>query len=239
MPLQPVFFQVKNNFFDESNKVIDQRISLVNCTKQLLELGLNKGASGNCSLRNAEGFLITPTGMPAGQILPEQLVQMNIEGKVIGAGIPSSEWRFHRDIYLARPEVQAVIHTHSPYATAFSCLRTDLPPFHYMIAMAGGDTIRCAPYATFGSQELSDNVVQSLQGRLACLMSNHGAIAVGGNIRQALAIAIEVESLCQQYLIANQLGKPVLLTQAEMTQVIEKFKGYGPSANQGLDLNEY
>ena len=223
---------------NESNEVIDQRISLVNCAQQLLDLGLNKGASGNCSSRNDEGFLITPTGVPADQLLSEQMVQMDMEGKVIGAGRPSSEWRFHRDIYLARPEVQTVIHTHSPYATAFSCLRTDLLPFHYMIAMAGGDTIRCAPYATFGSQDLSDNVVQSLQDRLACLMSNHGAIAVGGNLQQALALAIEVESLCQQYLIANQLGKPILLTQAEMTQVIEKFKGYGPSAIQGLDLNE-
>jgi L-fuculose-phosphate aldolase len=156
---------------------------------------------------------------------------MDMEGKVIGAGGPSSEWRFHRDIYQARPEVQAVIHTHSPYATAFSCLRTDLPPFHYMIAMAGGDTIRCAPYATFGSQGLSDNVVQSLQDRLACLMSNHGVIAVGSNLQQALALAIEVESLCQQYLIVNQLGKPILLTQSEMTQVIEKFKGYGSFLN--------
>ncbi len=211
--------------------MIDHRILLVNCALQLLELGLNKGASGNCSLRNDQGFLITPTGIPTDQLLPEQIVQMDMEGKVIGAGSPSSEWRFHRDIYLARPEVQAVIHTHSPYATAFSCLRTDLPPFHYMIAMAGGDTIRCAPYVTFGSQGLSDNVVQSLQGRLACLMSNHGVIAVGGNLQQALALAIEVESLCQQYLIANQLGKPILLTQAEMTQVIEKFKGYGPFRN--------
>lgn len=211
--------------------MINQRILLVNCAQQLLELGLNKGSSGNCSSRNGEGFLITPTGIPTDQLQPEQMVQMNIEGKVIGAGSPSSEWRFHRDIYLARPEVQAVIHTHSPYATAFSCLRTDLPPFHYMIAMAGGDTIRCAPYATFGSQGLSDNVVQSLQDRLACLMSNHGAIAVGGNLQQALALAIEVESLCQQYLIANQLGKPILLTQAEMTQAIENFKGYGPFRN--------
>ena len=211
--------------------MIDQKISLVNCTQQLLQLGLNKGASGNCSSQNGEGFLITPTGIPTDQLLSEQMVQMDMEGKVIRAGSPSSEWRFHRDIYHARPEVRAVIHTHSPYATAFSCLRRDLPPFHYMIAMAGGDTIRCAPYATFGSQELSNNVVQSLQGRLACLMSNHGVIAVGGNLQQALALAIEVESLCQQYLIANQLGQPILLNKAEMAQVLEKFQGYGPFQN--------
>lgn len=215
------------------NNPIHYHEELASCAQHLNQIGLNKGASGNCSLRNEKGFLITPTGVPADQMMSDQIVQMDMDGLVIGMGSPSSEWRFHRDIYLARPEIQAIIHTHSSYATAFSCLRTDLPPFHYMVAMAGGDTIRCAPYATFGSQELSDNAVQALQDRLACMMSNHGVIAVGLNLQQALALAIEVESLCQQYLIANQLGKPVLLTEVEMAQVIEKFKGYGPFINQG------
>lgn len=216
----------------QQEKQTDYQQMLAYYAQQLNIIGLNKGASGNCSIRGDEGFWITPTGLPADQIQPEQIVHMNLEGKVIGSGIPSSEWRFHRDIYLARPQVQGVIHTHSPYATAFSCLRTDLPSFHYMIAMAGGDTIRCAPYAIFGSQELSDNIVQSLKDRLACLMSNHGLIAVGGSLQQAFALAVEVESLCQQYLISHQLGKPVLLSKNEMAQVLEKFKGYGPF--QGL-----
>ena len=215
----------------QSDKQVYFREELAKYALQLSSIGLNKGSSGNCSIRDGEGFWITPTGIPADQILPEQIVYMNLDGKVVGPGSPSSEWRFHRDIYLARPQIQAVIHTHSPYASAFSCLREDLPPFHYMIAMAGGDSIRCAPYAIFGSQELSTNIVQSLQDRLACLISNHGVIALGGSLQQALALAIEVESLCQQYQVARQIGKPVLLSKNEMAQVLEKFKSYGPFQN--------
>ena len=204
---------------------------MIDSTRQLIKMGLNKGASGNCSARNEDGFLITPTGLTVDQIYSDQIVQMDINGKVVGPGNPSSEWRFHHDIYLAHPEVQAVIHTHSPYATAFSCLRIDLPPFHYMIAMAGGDTIRCTPYATFGSQELSNYVVKALHARYACLMSNHGVIAVGSNLQQAMSLALEVESLCQQYLIAYQFGPPVLLTKEEMDLVLVKFETYGPLNN--------
>ncbi|OIQ78708.1 L-fuculose phosphate aldolase [mine drainage metagenome] len=140
---------------------------------------------------------------------------------------PSSEWRFHRDILAARPEVGAVVHTHAVFATTLACLRRDIPPFHYMIAVAGGDTIRCAPYALFGTQALSDAALQGLQGRRACLLANHGMIALGSNLDAAQAMAVEVEGLCEQYIRALQVGEPYLLSVEEMAEVAEQFKGYG------------
>ncbi|MEW5770602.1 MAG: class II aldolase/adducin family protein [Pseudomonadota bacterium] len=140
---------------------------------------------------------------------------------------PSSEWRFHRDIYAAFPQARAVVHAHSPFAVALACLRRDLPPFHYMVAMAGGSDIRCAAYATFGTQALSDAVVTALQDRRACLMANHGLVAWGASLDAALALAVEVEALCGQYLRACQVGEPVLLSAAEMAEVLERFKDYG------------
>jgi L-fuculose-phosphate aldolase len=143
---------------------------------------------------------------------------------------PSSEWRFHRDIYAACPQARAVVHAHSPFAVALACLRRDIPPFHYMVAMAGGKDIRCAAYATFGTQALSDAIIAALQGRRACLMANHGLVAWGTTLDRALALAMEVEALCGQYLRACQAGAPVLLTDAEMAEVQERFKGYGAGA---------
>ena len=154
------------------------------------------------------------------------------DGKVIGIGKPSSEWHFHCDILKARPDVNAVVHTHAPHATAIACLREDIPAFHYMIAVAGGDSIRCAPYALFGTEALSAHAVVAMADRKACLLANHGLITAGRDLDEAMTVAIEIESLCHQYLLARQTGKPVLLSSEEMQAVIERFPSYGRNANQ-------
>ncbi len=200
---------------------------LLDTCRKLSALGLNRGTSGNVSVREGQGFLITPSGMSVENMNPHDMVHMNFEGKAQGAGKPSSEWRFHLDILKARPNINAVVHTHSIFATTLACLRKDLPPFHYMIAVAGGDNIRCAPYALFGSQALSDAALTALQDRRACLLANHGMIALGENLNQALDVAIEVETLCEQYLRALAVGEPALLSAAEMQEVQQQFKGYG------------
>ena len=203
------------------------REQLLTISRKLCELGLNRGTSGNASVRDGTGFLVTPTGMAVEEMTPRDMVWMSIDGKVQGERQPSSEWRFHRDILQARPEVGAVIHTHAMFATTLACLHREIPPFHYMIAVAGGDTIRCAPYALFGSQALSDAVLSALQDRKACLLANHGMIAVGRDLDQALSVAVEVETLCEQYWRALQAGEPKLLSAEQMTEVMEQFKGYG------------
>ncbi len=199
---------------------------------------MNRASSGNCSVRVRGGFLVTPSGIPVEEMSEELLVEMNLEGEVVPKPTemqkdisvkPSSEWRFHRDIYAVRPEVNAVVHSHSPFATTLACLNLDVPPFHYMIAIAGGDSIRCAPYELFGSQELSNAALEALEGRKACLLQNHGMIAIGSSLQDALRVAIETESLCEQYWRVIQVGKPHLLTSEEMGRVLEKFKSYGAS----------
>lgn len=203
------------------------REQLLAISRKLCELGLNRGTSGNASVRDGTGFLVTPTGMAVEEMTPRDMVWMSIDGKVQGERQPSSEWRFHRDILQARPEVGAVIHTHAMFATTLACLHREIPPFHYMIAVAGGGTIRCAPYALFGSQALSDAALSALQDRKACLLANHGMIAVGRDLDQALSVAVEVETLCEQYWRALQAGEPKLLSAEQMTEVMEQFKGYG------------
>jgi L-fuculose-phosphate aldolase len=203
------------------------REHLLATTRKLSESGLNRGTSGNASVRDGDGFLVTPSGMPAEAMNPHDMVQMDFAGNAHGSRPPSSEWRFHRDILHARPEVGAVIHTHSMFATTLACLRRDIPPFHYMIAVAGGDSIRCAPYALFGTQALSDAALAALQDRKACLLANHGMIALGRDLDAALALTVEVETLCEQYWRALQAGGPALLTEQEMAEAIEQFKGYG------------
>jgi len=215
------------------------RKNLCEQAQNLVKLGLNRGTSGNCSIRlNKDCFLITPSGVAVDEIEPESIVMLKMDGEVVGGGIPSSEWRFHRDIYLERPDVGAVVHAHSPYATAFSCLGQDLPSFHYMIAAAGGSSIRCAPYELFGTQELSDVTITALVDRKACFLANHGMISIGESIDKALAIAVEVESLCEQYIYASQLGKPNILSQTQMVDVLEKFKGYGNWAKENKKEND-
>ena len=193
-------------------------------------LGINQGKSGNVSTRIADGFLITPTGVAYEETRPEQIVAMRMDGQFDGTTLPSSEWRFHRDIYAARTDVCAIVHTHAAYATTIACMGEDIPAFHYMIAIAGGRDIRCAPYATFGTQALSDNAVTALAEREACLLAQHGMIAVGISLSKALALAVEVESLARMYWQLRQIGTPPLLDDVEMDIVIEKFKNYGQQA---------
>ena len=201
--------------------------ALFNSALALQASGLNQGTSGNASVRYGEGFLVTPSGMPPNDMNASSMVEMNMRGEAISPGKPSSEWRFHRDIYQARPEVGAVIHTHSMFATTLACLRKDIPPFHYMIAVAGGESIRCADYALFGTQALSDHAIKAINDRHACLLANHGMITVGKTLSQALYIAKEVETLCEQYWRALQIGDPNVLSAQEMQDVFEQFKGYG------------
>jgi L-fuculose-phosphate aldolase len=195
----------------------------------MIRRGLNQGTAGNCSVRcpQIDRFLVTPSGMPLEAMTPEAMVLMSTSGEVLGEGKPSSEWRFHRDILKTRSDVVAVVHTHSVAATALACLRQDIPAFHYMVAVAGGADIRCAPYALFGTQELSNAALEALEDRKACLMANHGVIAVGKDLDQALNLAQEVETLAQQYLAARQFGEPILLTHAQMQEVFDQFRDYG------------
>jgi len=203
------------------------RRSLLAGARRMVESGLNRGTSGNLGIRSGDGFLITPSGVPVDRMKPETMVKMDFSGKAIDSGTPSSEWRFHRDIFFSRPEVGAVVHTHSMFATTLACMQRDVPPFHYMIAAAGGDSIRCAPYALFGSQELSDFAMQSLENRKACLLSHHGMIALWRDLDDALALAEEVEALCEQYWRVLQLGEARLLSPEQMHEALERFKGYG------------
>ena len=203
------------------------RATLAESARQTVSHGLNKGSSGNVSVRLCDGFLITPSGLPNQTLGPGQLVNLRMDGQSTGNLKPSGEWRIHRDIYRVRPEVHAIVHAHSPHAVSLSCLRQGVPAFHYMVAAAGGKDIRCADYAAFGTQALSDAVLAALQGRRACLMANHGLVAVGVSLDAGLALAVEVEELCAQYWRAKLMGKPVLLTDAEIDEVLERFKHYG------------
>lgn len=203
------------------------RRQLIATAQAMQPAGLNRGTAGNVSVRDGDGFLITPTGMPYAALEAEDIPRMAFDGSHQGRRKPSSEWRFHRDLYAARPEFGAVLHAHSPFAVSLACLRLEIPPFHYMIARFGGDTVRCADYAIFGSQALSDAALRAMEGRCACLLANHGLLVAGRDLDQALALAIELEELCEQYWRACQLGQPVLLGQAEMDEVIEKFRSYG------------
>lgn len=215
--------------YKDSSSQLQLRHKLITTYNELITLGLNRGTSGNCSVRTdkVNQFLITPSGVPIEKMTPSSIVLMDLDGKVLGDGLPSSEWRFHRDILKHRPDVQAVIHTHSVAATAVACLRREIPAFHYMVAVSGGDSIRCAPYALFGTQELSERVIDTLEDRKACLMANHGVIALGRDLDEAANIAQEVENLANQFLHAHSAGQPHLLSPSEMTRVLEKFQDYG------------
>jgi L-fuculose-phosphate aldolase len=207
------------------------RASMLTAARKLVTLGLNRGTSGNLGVRWRDGFLVTPSGVAVEDMQPESMVTMSFSGNTIHSTTdnikPSSEWRIHRDILAARPDIGAVVHTHSMFATTLACLHRDIPPFHYMIAVAGGDTIRCAPYARFGSQELSDAALTALEGRKACLLAHHGMLALGRDLNDALAVAEEVESLCEQYWRILQIGEPKLLSNAQMNDVLEQFRDYG------------
>jgi len=203
------------------------RSELVRVTKNLDALGLSHGTSGNLSVRYANGFLITPSGFGAEGLAEDDIVFVSLSGESEGRWQPSSEWLFHRDIYAQRPEFGAIVHTHSNAATALACLRKDLPPFHYMLALLGGDSLRCATYATFGTQALSDNALVAMADRKACLLANHGMIAAGKNLAEAYRNTVEVENLSELYLRALAVGEPVLLTAAEFRDAQQQFVGYG------------
>jgi L-fuculose-phosphate aldolase len=206
------------------------RQQLVAVARRMNASGINQGTSGNLSVRIAGGMLITPSSLPYDQMQPEDLVALDLAGQPLpgasGAAPrrPSSEWRLHADILASRPEIEAVLHCHSIHATALACHGREIPPFHYMTAVAGGDSIRCAPYATFGTAELSQRAVEALGDRLACLLAQHGQVALGRSLDQALRIAIEVETLAQMYLQALQLGEPPLLSAEQMAAVHHQFR---------------
>ena len=206
----------------------DARASLLHTLRAMGAARLNVGTSGNASQRLEGGrMLISPSGIPAERCRAEDMVVVEADGRYAGARAPSSEWQLHRDVYAAFPAAGALLHAHAPFATALACQRLDIPPFHYMIARFGGTTVRCARYATFGTQALSDATVAALQERCACLLANHGLLVAGRDLDEALMLAIELEELCEQYWRTCQLGDPVLLSAAEMRDVLEKFRGYG------------
>ncbi|MCW6508011.1 class II aldolase/adducin family protein [Lichenifustis flavocetrariae] len=209
---------------------------MVETGRRMNASGINQGTSGNISIRNPHGFLVTPTSLPYDRMQPEDLVQMSFDGTYEGSRRPSSEWRFHRDILQRRPDVEVVLHCHSVYATTLACHHKTIPSFHYMTAVAGGTTIRCARYATFGTQALSDNALEALEDRMACLLGQHGQISLGRSLAAALALAIEVETLARLYVQALALGEPPILSDAEMARVIRQMKNM--SYGQAPDLDD-
>ena len=212
------------------------RAALIAHAQRMAPAQLNRGSAGNLSVRATHagqgGYLITPTGMAYADLAPEDLVFMGLDGSMHGARRPSSEWRFHRDILQARGEVGSVLHCHSTHATAVACHHRDIPAFHYLIALFGGDTLRCAEYATFGTQALSDNALRAMHERNACLLANHGMLVFGRDLTHAEYLGTELELLCEQYWRACQLGQPFILDREEMAVILEKFGfGYGQRAD--------
>lgn len=205
------------------------RAAIVRIAQAMDQAGFCPSKSGNVSARLGDGLLITPSGLPYAAMEPQDLIGLSLDGEVRSGGKrPSSEWPFHTAIYRARPDARAVVHTHSPRATALACARRGIPAFHYMVALAGGADVRCAPYATFGSRELAEHAVAALEGRKAALLANHGVIALGASLEGAYTIAAEVENLAGQYLALLAAGlDPVILDDAEMARVGAKFEGYG------------
>ena len=203
------------------------RQDIVDACLDLSRLGLNKGTAGNISVRSGDGFLISPTGVAYDKMKPEHIVAMSWDATFAGDVLPSSEWRFHRDILRARSDLNAIVHTHSTHATAVSILRKDIPAIHYVISAAGGASIRCAPYELFGSQELADRAVAAMEGRRACLLAHHGVITAHGTIARALALAVTVEELAEQYLACLPLGEPPVLSDLQIAAALERFKSYG------------
>jgi L-fuculose-phosphate aldolase len=206
----------------------DPRVAVIAACRELARRGLTHGTSGNVGLRrNNRQFFLSPSGMSYDDLEPDDIPLMDLDGHWFGRRRPSSEWRFHRDIFRAHTDAVAVVHTHSRHATALACTGRGIPAFHYMVAVAGGADIRCAPYHTFGTQELSDAALTALEDRKACLLANHGLIAIGATVGSALALAAEVENLAAQYCAALSLGDVRLLDAAEMQRVLDKFQSYG------------
>lgn len=211
----------------------DKRKAIVAACLRMNAVGLNQGSSGNISVRHGAGLLITPSSIPYDSMVPEDIVFLDMDGTPHGPRKPSSEWRFHLDILRARPDLNAVVHAHAPWCTILAIMHRDIPPIHYMIAAAGGRDIRCAPYETFGTQALSDRVIEAMEGRKACLMAHHGMIAAEASLDKAMWLAVEVEALARQYHGALALGDPPLLSDAQLDEAIAQFTaGYG-QGNKG------
>ncbi len=209
------------------------RRAVIAAARAMNTAGINVNTSGNVSARCTRGvragFVITPSALPYNELTAAHLVFVDDTEATIGVHQPSSEWRFHFAIYAARDDVGAIVHTHSPHATALACQQLDIPSFHYMVAVAGGSDIRCAPYATFGTQALAEHALAALEGRRACLLAHHGVIACGADLERALALAVEVENLARTYISVRALGTPKLLAADEMRRVLERFATYGQS----------
>jgi|SRR5579875_284059 L-fuculose-phosphate aldolase len=203
------------------------RQAIIDACLAMNRTGINQGTAGNISVRWKNGLLITPSGIPYEEMKIEDIVFMGMDGAYRHPLIPSSEWRFHRDILQERRDVNAVVHAHPVHATAFAICGMEIPAVHYMIAASGGPTIRCARYETYGTEALSKAVLEALRGRTCALLANHGMIATGPDLREAMWLAVEVETLCKQYALALQVGKPVVLDDEEVEKTIEKFKEYG------------
>jgi L-fuculose-phosphate aldolase len=208
-------------------KHADLRRQIIATSLFMNQSGINQGTSGNISVRVDDGLLITPSGVPYEEMTPADIVTMDLDGHASGSRKPSSEWRFHRDILRAKPEVGAVVHLHSMFCTTLSILRREIPAVHYMIAAAGGATIPCVTYHTWGTQALADDIVLALRDRQACLLANHGMVCVGATLKKAAWLAVEVETLAAQYWRALQVGEPHVLSDAEIAEAVEKFKTYG------------
>jgi L-fuculose-phosphate aldolase len=202
------------------------RQQLLQTSRLMVEQGLNRGTAGNASVRCGSNILITPSALPVAEMSEQDMVLLDSDGKVLLGGKPSSEWRFHRDILKERPEIGAVLHMHSTFATTIACLRLNVPAVHYHIANAGGDSIRCTPYSVFGEQNLSDLALEALHDRKACLLGNHGMIALGKDLNDALSVALEVEYLCEIYWRTLQAGEPHVLSAQQMFEVKQKFVEY-------------
>ena len=211
-------------------KNLEKRKEVIQYSIKLNTTNLSPLRSGNISVRSTEnsveGFLITPSGKKYDTLKEEDIVFVSSDGNHDTNLKPSSEWRFHKDIYLKKSDAKAIVHAHSPHAAAVSAHGKDIPAFHYMIALAGGDSIKCAKYATFGTQELSDNIINALENRKACLMSNHGQVAFGENLESAFELAEELENICHQYINTIKLGEPKILSSSEMDVILEKVKNY-------------
>ena len=219
---------------------LELRTAIIAACRHMNAIGLNQGTSGNISARFGDRMLITPSGVPYHEMAAEDLAVMPIDGDYgswEGPLAPSTEWRFHLDITRARPEVGAIVHAHSTFATALAIARKDIPACHYMIAAAGGPTIRCASYATYGTKELSDAALRALEDRNACLLANHGMIATGPTLDKAMWLAVELETIARQYVVSLSIGGPVLLPDAEIARVKEGFKSYGPRARNRTDAD--
>ncbi len=208
------------------------RAAIVRTAQEMTRVGINQGTAGNISARIDDGLLITPSSLPYDRMLPEDIVEMKFDGSWEGRR-PSSEWRFHRDILADRPDANVVLHCHSIYAATLACKFMDIPAFHYMVGIAGGPDIRCSDYATYGTQALSDTAIIALKDRMACLLGQHGQIALGKDLDAALAMAIEVETTSQMYYQVLTLGEPNIIDDAEMARVIEQMRrmSYGQAPN--------